>query len=158
MAAIRTCVAMLGLMVLTQADPMIASSLRGLSGTRRCGALFCADNALCCDQAPAALCGSPESTCCYNPSKTMANLCAPGTHCDASTGHCYIGMMATSNSSIRKCGAIICAPGSVCCDGAPAALCGAPGTTCCYNPGRSIANLCAAGSHCNAETGNCYAR
>merc|ERR1719414_1864681 len=45
--------------------------------------------------------------------------------------------------------------GSVCCSNDAYGLCGSPGTTCCESPGGTI-NLCAPGSHCNQQTGNCY--
>jgi hypothetical protein len=115
----------------------------------QCGALVCAAGSLCCDEAPAALCGSAKSTCCYNPGKTIANLCAPGSSCNTNTGNCF------ADTSFQ-CGNIACSEGSVCCDGAPAALCGGAGSTCCYNPGKTIANLCSPGSVCNAA-GNCEA-
>jgi len=67
---------------------LAAGDLRGLADAKTCGALFCEETAVCCDQAPAAACGSPGSTCCYNPTKTVANLCAPGSQCDAATGTC----------------------------------------------------------------------
>uniref|UniRef100_A0A6U6NAW5 Granulins domain-containing protein n=1 Tax=Alexandrium andersonii TaxID=327968 RepID=A0A6U6NAW5_9DINO len=142
-------------LVALQAD-LAAGNLRGLSGTKTCGALFCASDAVCCDRAPAALCGSPGSSCCYNPSMTIANLCAPGWSCNADTGNCHIADTPVHGNNTIQCGALFCAKGSVCCDEAPAALCGAPDSTCCYNPSKTIANLCARGTHCHAETGTCY--
>merc|ERR1719188_633282 len=117
---------------------------------KQCGAIVCAGPAsTCCSEAPAALCGSPGSTCCYNPGKTIANLCAPGDKCNNQTGTCFT---ATS----FQCGAISCSAGSTCCSDAPTPLCGSPDSTCCYNPTKTIANLCAPGSRCNAD-GNCVA-
>mmetsp|Transcript_74024 Transcript_74024/g.165663 ORF Transcript_74024/g.165663 Transcript_74024/m.165663 type:complete len:215 (-) Transcript_74024:264-908(-) len=81
-------VAMVGLAI--QAG-IAVGSLRGQTSAQTCGALICAQTAVCCDKAPAALCGSPGSTCCYNPVKTVANLCATGSQCDAATGSCHVG-------------------------------------------------------------------
>jgi len=82
---------------------LAAGNLQGLTSAKTCGALFCAQTAVCCDQAPAALCGSPGSTCCYNPGKTVANLCAQGSQCDAATGFCHAGggALPGSNRSIH---------------------------------------------------------
>merc|ERR1719188_1571559 len=77
---------------------------------KQCGAIVCAGpESTCCDEAPAALCGSPGSTCCYNPGKTIANLCAPGTHCNAD-GNCV------ADNTMFKCGNIYCSSGTTCCD------------------------------------------
>eukprot|EP00415_Alexandrium_ostenfeldii_P001669 UN1669 len=146
--------AVLGL-VLLQAS--LAST--SLAGTMTCGALFCAEGSVCCDKAPLALCGFPGSTCCYNPGRTIANLCAPGSRCNLATGNCYLpgwSLQSNRSSSSFQCGALICAQGSRCCNQAPAALCGSPDSECCYNPSKSIANLCAKGTYCNHDTGNCY--
>merc|ERR1719343_1541570 len=53
------------------------------------------------------------------------------------------------------CKAAWCSDGSVCCKNDAYGLCGSPGTTCCFSPG-GIINLCAPGSRCNQQTGNCY--
>merc|ERR1712190_561809 len=95
-------------------------------------ALTCSTESVCCDEAPAALCGSPESTCCYNPEKTVANLCGKGSKCNTNTANCYAAELGQF-----QCGAIACSEGSVCCEaGYPkaAALCGGKDSTCCYDP------------------------
>lgn len=122
------------------------------SGQQRCGAMICSKESTCCDEAPTGICGSPESTCCYNPEKTIANLCAPGSSCNTNSGNCY-----ASSLGQFQCGVIACAKESVCCEEAPTALCGSKGSTCCYNKEKTIANLCAPGSSCNFNTGNCFA-
>merc|ERR1719468_1027309 len=53
------------------------------------------------------------------------------------------------------CKAAWCSEGSVCCSNDAYGLCGSPGTTCCQSPG-GVINLCAPGSKCNQQTGNCY--
>merc|ERR1711879_1118281 len=106
------------------------------SGQQRCGAMICSKESTCCDEAPTGICGSPESTCCYNPEKTIANLCAPGSSCNANSGNCF-----ASSLGQFQCGVIACAKESTCCD----------------NKDKSIANLCAPGSSCNENTGNCFA-
>merc|ERR1719203_2555644 len=121
-------------------------------GQFQCGKIACTAGSTCCDEAPAALCGGQGSTCCYNPEKTIANLCDPYSTCNPNSGNCF-----ASAHGEFACGMIACAAGSVCCDEAPAALCGSPGSTCCYDPLKQIANLCAPGSFC-LPTGNCVAR
>merc|ERR1712113_849512 len=133
---------------LAQAGNCYASSL----GQFQCGAIACAKESTCCDEAPTALCGGKKSTCCYNQDKSIANLCAPGSSCNENTGNCY-----ASSLGQFACGAIACSKDSVCCDEAPAALCGSKGSTCCYDPFKKVANLCAPGSFC-LPTGTCAAR
>merc|ERR1712113_1118168 len=90
-----------------------------ISGHKKCGALIAPKDATCCDEAPTAIYGSPASTCCYDPDKTIANLCAPGSSCNTKSGNCY-----ASSLGQFQCGVIACAKESVCCEEAPTALCG----------------------------------
>jgi len=116
----------------------------------QCGTISCSSGSTCCSAGPTPLCGSPDSTCCYNANKTVANLCAPGSSCDGH-GNCIV------DETMFKCGNIYCSDGTTCCDEAPTALCGGAGSTCCYNAFKTVANLCAPGSACNEITGNCFA-
>uniref|UniRef100_A0A7S2DY81 Granulins domain-containing protein n=1 Tax=Alexandrium andersonii TaxID=327968 RepID=A0A7S2DY81_9DINO len=142
----------------TAAPTSASTSAPTSSSTHRpwrgaCGLLTCAQDFVCCDEAPAALCGHPGSTCCYNPSKTIANICAPGWACNEATGYCDI----QSNYTTVQCGALTCAAGATCCDQAPVAVCGAPGHKCCYKSGSMMAMICVEGTTCNNETGICKA-
>ena len=100
----------------------------------------CSSESVCCDGAPAPLCGSPDSTCSYNPKKTVANLCGKGSPCNTNTGNCF-----ASSLGQFQCEAISCTEGSICCEaGIPKApaLCGGKYSSCCYNPVTKVAKLC----------------
>ena len=71
----------------------------------------CSSESVCCDGAPAPLCGSPDSTYCYNAEKTVANLCGKGSSCNPNTGNCF-----ASSLGQFQCGAITCNENSACCD------------------------------------------
>merc|ERR1719343_1741656 len=117
-----------------------------------CKAAWCSDGSVCCKNDAYGLCDSPGG---------IINLCAPGSHCNQQTGNCYVGETEPEEEDEVDlgfyCKAAWCSEGSVCCSNDAYGLCGSPGTTCCFSPNGGIINLCAPGSHCNQETGNCYA-
>merc|ERR1711981_489471 len=52
-----------------------------------CGAAWCAEGSVCCNNGAYGLCGSPGTECCLSPGNVI-NLCAPGSYCNKENGHC----------------------------------------------------------------------